>query len=194
MRAAASAIPEVLILEPTVFDDERGFFFESYNRRAFRQTTGIDVEFVQDNHSRSRQGVLRGLHFQVRRPQAQIVTVIRGRIFDVVVDLRPASPTFGRWFGTELDENGPCQIYMTPGFAHGFCVLSELADLHYKVSEIYDHTDEGGLLWSDPDIGIRWPNETPVVSVRDNTFPRLRDLDRERLPQGQPDDLNSESE
>jgi dTDP-4-dehydrorhamnose 3,5-epimerase len=183
MRIEPTGFSGLLLIELRCVRDERGFFLESFHAERYRDR-GIADAFVQDNHSHSRQGVLRGLHFQVRRPQAQLVTVMRGRIFDAVVDLRPASPTFGRWFGTELSESGSCQIYMAPGFAHGFCVLSENADLHYKVSRIYDHTDEGGLLWSDPDIGIRWPIEAPVVSARDNAFPRLRDLDRERLPQG----------
>jgi dTDP-4-dehydrorhamnose 3,5-epimerase len=126
--------------------------------------------------------VLRGLHFQIKRPQAQIVTVIRGRIFDVTVDLRPNSENFGRWCGVELSEEGPRQLYMTAGFAHGFCVLSEFADLHYKVSQLYDRDDEGGLLWNDQDVGIRWPIANPIVSSRDNAYPGLRQLDRAHLP------------
>src|SRR5262249_21113252 len=127
-------------------------------------------------------GVLRGLHFQVNRPQAQIVTVICGRIFDVAVDLRRASASFGRWYGIELSDEGPRQIYMAPGFAHGFCVLSEFADLHYKVSQFYDQHDEGGLIWNDRDIGIRWPTKNPIISKRDSSHPQLRELDRKRLP------------
>jgi dTDP-4-dehydrorhamnose 3,5-epimerase len=122
------------------------------------------------------------LHFQVKRPQAQIVTVMRGRIFDVAVDLRSGSPTFGRWYGVELSDEMRCQIYMPPGFAHGFCALSEFADLHYKVSRFYDHADEGGLSWSDPDVGIRWPIGSPTLSQRDSAYPTLRQLNRERLP------------
>jgi dTDP-4-dehydrorhamnose 3,5-epimerase len=122
------------------------------------------------------------MHFQVRRPQAQIVTVMRGRIFDVAVDLRPDSATFGRWYGMELSDEGPRQIYMGPGFAHGFCVLSEVADLHYKVSQIYDQADESGIAWNDPQIGIRWPIDNPVVSNRDRSYPLLRELDRAQLP------------
>jgi dTDP-4-dehydrorhamnose 3,5-epimerase len=137
---------------------------------------------VQDNHSRSRLGVLRGLHFQVERPQAQIVTVIRGCIFDVAVDLRSDSATFGQWYGVELSDDGPRQLYMPPGFAHGFCVLSEFADLHYKVSRLYDHADEGGLIWNDCDVGIRWPIANPIVSKRDSAYPALQQLDRNRLP------------
>lgn len=170
-----------MVIEPSLFSDERGFFLESFQTERYR-AAGISDDFVQENHSRSAQGVLRGLHFTVKRPQAQIVTVLRGRIFDVVVDLRRKSATFARWFGVELSEEGPRQIYMAPGFAHGFCVLSEFADLHYKVSQFYDHADEGGLLWNDPEIAISWPIDVPSVSKRDGGYPTLRELGRERLP------------
>lgn len=170
-----------MVIEPPSFADERGFFLESFHEERYR-ANGIADDFVQDNQSRSRQGVLRGLHFQIEHPQAQLLTVMRGRVFDVTVDLRLNSPTFGRWFGVELSDEGPRQIYMAPGFGHGFCVLSPFADLHYKVSRLYDHGDEGGLLWSDPDIGIRWPIAAPTVSQRDGAFPRLRELNRARLP------------
>jgi dTDP-4-dehydrorhamnose 3,5-epimerase len=181
VRVEPTGIDGLLLIEPRRFGDERGFFLESFQAARYREA-GILDEFVQDNHSRSIRGVLRGMHFTVARPQAQIVTVMRGAIYDAVVDLRPGSASFGRWFGAELSEDGPRQVYMAPGFAHGFCVLSEFADLHYKVSEVYDHADEGGLLWSDPDVGIRWPVDTPAVSARDAAYPRLRDLGRERLP------------
>jgi dTDP-4-dehydrorhamnose 3,5-epimerase len=181
MQLKQTGLGGLLLIEPRCFRDERGFFLESFHAERYREN-GIADTFVQDNHSRSHHGVLRGLHFQVRRPQAQIVTVMRGRIFDVAVDLRPESTTFGRWHGEELHEDGPRQIYMAPGFAHGFCVLSDFADLHYKVSEIYDHADEGGLVWNDPDLAIRWPIGNPVVSARDRTYPRLRELKRECLP------------
>jgi len=171
----------LLLIEPRYFGDERGFFLENYHAERYRDH-GITDVFVQDNQSRSRGGVLRGLHFQVRYPQAQIVTVMRGRIFDVAVDLRPDSASFGRWYGVELSDEGPRQLYMAPGFGHGFCVLSEFADLHYKVSRLYDHADEGGVVWNDRDIGIRWPIENPIVSRRDGAYPILRQLDRERLP------------
>jgi dTDP-4-dehydrorhamnose 3,5-epimerase len=182
MRTKKTELAGVLVIEPRCFRDVRGFFLETYQTPRYH-AAGITEEFVQDNHSRSVKGVLRGLHFTVKRPQAQIVTVMRGIIFDVAVDLRTSSPTFGRWFGAELSDEGPRQIYMGPGFAHGFCVLSDVADLHYKVSRIYDHADEGGLLWNDPDIGIRWPIEAPMVSQRDAAYPKLRDLDAGRLPQ-----------
>lgn len=182
MKVEETPLPGLLLIEPRCFRDERGFFLESFRRERY-QAAGITDDFVQDNHSRSVRGVLRGLHFQIRRPQAQIVTVIHGRIFDVAVDLRRGSATFGRWFGIELSEDGPRQIYMTPGLAHGFCVLSDVADIHYKVSRNYDHADEGGVLWSDPDIGIRWPVTDPMLSVRDASYPRLRDMTAESLPQ-----------
>jgi dTDP-4-dehydrorhamnose 3,5-epimerase len=171
----------LLVIEPDCFRDERGFFLESFHWERYREN-GIADTFVQDNHSRSCRDVLRGLHFQVKRPQAQIVTVIRGRIFDAAVDLRAGSATFGRWYGIELSDDGPRQLYMAAGFAHGFCVLSEFADLHYKVSRLYDHADEGGLVWNDPDLAIRWPIGDPLVSARDRAYPRLRDLKPECLP------------
>ena len=181
MQVDETGLSGLLLIEPQCFRDERGFFLESFQSQRYR-ALGITDDFVQDNHSRTAHGVVRGLHFQVRKPQAQIVTVMRGRVFDVAVDLRPDSASFGRWFGAELSDDGPRQIYMAPGFAHGFCVLSEVADLHYKVSVIYDPTDEGGVAWNDPQIGIRWPIESPVVSKRDGAYPRMRELDRDRLP------------
>ena len=182
MRVERTALSGLMVIEPRTFADDRGFFLENFHLERYH-AQGIVDDFVQDNQSRSRRGVLRGLHFQVRYPQAQLLTVMRGRVFDVAVDLRPSSPTFGRWFGVELSDQGPRQIYMAPGLAHGFCVLSEEADLHYKVSRLYNHGDEGGIAWDDPDIGIRWPIETPILSPRDRAFPRLRELGRERLPQ-----------
>jgi dTDP-4-dehydrorhamnose 3,5-epimerase len=181
VRVNKTEIAGLLLIEPRCFRDDRGFFLESFHAKRYREN-GIADAFVQDNHSRSRRGVLRGLHFQVKCPQAQIVTVIRGRIFDVAVDLRAGSATFGRWYGVELSDEGPRQLYMAAGFAHGFCVLSEFADLHYKVNRLYDHADEGGLKWDDPDVGIRWPIDKPIVSARDRTYPNLRQLDRECLP------------
>lgn len=182
MKVEKTKLAGLLVIEPKCFGDERGFFLESYQHDRYRDA-GITDDFVQDNHSRSVGGVLRGIHFQVQRPQAQIVTVMHGRIFDVAVDLRQNSKTFKQWFGVELSDRGPRQIYMAPGFAHGFCVLSDVADLHYKVSRFYDHADEGGLLWSDPEIAIKWPGQDPVVSARDAAFPPLRNIDRAALPQ-----------
>jgi dTDP-4-dehydrorhamnose 3,5-epimerase len=181
MHIEQTGLAGLLLIEPGCFRDGRGFFLETFQMPRYRDV-GIDDDFVQDNHSRSVKGVLRGLHFQIRHPQAQIVTVMRGQIFDVAVDLRSSSATFGRWFGAQLTDEGPCQLYMAPGFAHGFCVLSDFADLHYKVSRLYDHSDEGGLVWNDPDIGILWPIKTPIVSKRDASYPKFRELDPERLP------------
>ncbi|HEY3045468.1 MAG TPA: dTDP-4-dehydrorhamnose 3,5-epimerase [Vicinamibacterales bacterium] len=181
MNLIATPLDGLLVIEPRSFQDARGFFLETYQDARY-QDAGIRDRFVQDNQSRSGRGVLRGLHFQVKRPQAQIVTVMRGRVFDVGVDLRPASPTFGQWFGIELSDAGPRQIYMAPGFAHGFCVLSDAADLHYKVSRRYDPADEAGLLWNDPDIHIQWPIDAPAVSPRDAAYPTLRNLPRTQLP------------
>ena len=181
MRLNETGLAGLLLVEPSFYHDERGFFLETFQLERYR-LAGITDEFVQDNHSRSVKGVLRGLHFQVKRPQAQIVTVMRGHIFDVTVDLRRGSSTFAKWFGVELSDDGIRQIYMAPGFAHGFCVLSENADLHYKVSQYYNRHDEGGVLWCDPDIGIRWPVAAPNVSERDGSYPKLRDTDQEQLP------------
>jgi dTDP-4-dehydrorhamnose 3,5-epimerase len=181
MQIEETNLAGLLLIEPRCFRDERGFFLESFQADRYRHN-GIAQKFVQDNHSHSRCSVLRGLHFQVKHPQAQIVTVIRGRIFDVAVDLRPDSKRFGRWYGVELSDEGPRQLYMAPGFAHGFCVLSESADLHYKVSQLYDHADEGGIIWNDPDLSIQWPIGDPILSARDNRYPRLRQLDRTHLP------------
>jgi len=181
MQIVETGLVGLLIIEPRSFSDDRGFFLETFQSSRYRDA-GIADDFVQDNHSRSHQGVLRGMHFTVKNPQAQIVTVMRGRIFDVAVDLRVGSPTFGRWVGVELSDEGPRQLYMAPGIAHGFCVLTEFADLHYRVSRFYDVADEGGLHWNDPDVGIHWPIANPVVSARDAAYPRLRELDATRLP------------
>lgn len=181
MKIAPTSLDGVLLIEPRCFQDERGFFLESYQSARYR-SAGITDQFVQDNQSRSAKGVLRGMHFQVKRSQAQIVTVMRGRVFDVVIDLRPRSSTFGRWFGVELSDAGPRQLYMASGFAHGFCVLSDWVDLHYKVSQEYDPHDEGGVHWNDPDLGIQWPIDTPRISPRDAAYLRLRELTAEQLP------------
>ena len=182
MKTIPTQLQGVLVIEPQCFQDDRGFFIESYQSSRYRDA-GITDRFVQDNHSRSARGVLRGLHFQVKRPQAQLVTVVRGKIFDVVIDLRRMSSTFGGWYGVELSDNGLRQVYMPPGFAHGFCVLSEVADVYYKVSREYDASDEGGLLWNDPDLAIRWPIEVPNVAPRDAAYPLLKQLGPDQLPQ-----------
>ena len=163
------------VIEPEVFKDERGFFLETFQTTRYKNQ-GIGEEFVQDNQSFSSRGVLRGLHFQLKQPQAQIVTVLSGRIFDVCVDIRKDSRTFGKWFGIELSDQGPRQIYMAPGFAHGYCVLSEHANLHYKVSSKYDSSDQSGIIWNDPDIDIRWPDFEYIISSKDLGFKKFRDV------------------
>ena len=171
-----TAIPDVLILEPRVFGDARGFFVETFNQRSFQQATGLDVNFVQDNHSRSAQGVLRGLHYQ-RAPHAQgkLVRVTSGRVFDVAVDIRADSPSFGRWVGIELSEDNHRQLWIPPGLAHGFLVLSEYADLLYKTTAYYAPVHEQAIAWDDIELGIDWPLEgrAPIVSARDAAAPGL---------------------
>jgi dTDP-4-dehydrorhamnose 3,5-epimerase len=157
MKIVATAIPDVLIIEPRVFGDARGFFFESFNEQAFRAATGLDVAFVQDNHSRSAQGVLRGLHYQIEQPQGKLVRVVRGAVFDVAVDLREASPTFGHWVGVELSEENHRQLWVPAGFGHGFLTLSETADFLYKTTDYYAPAFERCIAWNDPALGIEWP-------------------------------------
>ena len=169
MKVTATALSGVLIIEPRVFGDERGFFFESFNQKAFRQATGVDVNFVQDNHSRSARGVLRGLHYQIEQPQGKLVRVVRGAVFDVAVDLRKSSPTFGQWFGLELTEENKRQLWIPAGFAHGFMTLSESADFLYKTSDYYAPQFERCIAWDDPDLAIVWPlnDNQPLISVKD---------------------------
>ena len=172
MKVIDTALPGVLILEPRVFGDARGFFMESYNRRVFAEVTGQDVEFVQDNHSRSAKGVLRGLHYQLRQPQGKLVRVVRGAVFDVAVDIRRESPRFGGWVGVELSADNQRQLWVPPGFAHGFLVLSESAKFLYKTTDYYAPEHERSILWSDGDIGIDWPLaahglEQPLLSAKD---------------------------
>jgi dTDP-4-dehydrorhamnose 3,5-epimerase len=175
MKVSKCHLDGILVIDPNCFADDRGYFLESFEQERYREL-GITENFVQDNHARSKKNVLRGLHFTRNRPQAQILTVVRGRIFDVVVDIRKDSPSFGKWFGTELSDEGPRQVYMAHGFAHGFCVLSDYADLHYKVSQRYDPNDDGGLRWNDPDVGIEWRVSTPVISERDRNHPFLQSI------------------
>jgi dTDP-4-dehydrorhamnose 3,5-epimerase len=178
MKVIPMPIPDVLILEPKVFGDERGFFLESFNARGFRDAVGGDVHFVQDNHSRSRRGVLRGLHYQIRQPQGKLVRVASGRVFDVAIDLRRSSPTFGRWTGAELSADNHRQLWIPPGFAHGFLVLSDAADFLYKTTDYYAPEHERSVVWNDPAMGIGWPAEvTPVLSARDQTAMPLRDAE-----------------
>ena len=163
-----TAIPDVLILEPKVFGDSRGFFFESFNAQDFAQATGLKVDFVQDNHSRSAKGVLRGLHYQLQQAQGKLVRVVRGAVFDVAVDIRKSSPTFGQWVGCELTEDNHRQMWVPPGFAHGFVVLSESADFLYKTTDYYAPAHERCIVWNDPAIGITWPpGLTPQLSAKD---------------------------
>ena len=178
MKVTPTSIPSVLIIEPKVFGDTRGFFFESFNQRDFNQATGLDVNFVQDNHSRSSKGVLRGLHYQIQQPQGKLVRVVRGSIFDVTVDLRKSSPTFGQWVGMELNEDNHCQLWIPPGFAHGFYVLSDSADFLYKTTDYYAPEFECSLIWNDPTIGIEWPlNTQPIISAKDVQGNKLADAE-----------------
>jgi len=168
VKVDRAAIPDVLVLEPEIFGDARGFFYESYNRRSFSAATGLDVEFVQDNHSRSARNVLRGLHYQVRQPQGKLVRVVAGEIWDVAVDLRRSSPSFGRWAATRLDGASHRMLWVPPGFAHGFIVLSGQADVVYKATDFYAPEHERTLLWNDPAIGIAWPLAgEPVMTDKD---------------------------
>ncbi|MDM7943729.1 MAG: dTDP-4-dehydrorhamnose 3,5-epimerase [Hydrogenophaga sp.] len=168
MKVTPTAIPDVLIIEPKVFGDERGFFFESFNQKAFNDATGLDVNFVQDNHSRSAKGVLRGLHYQVQQPQGKLVRVARGAVFDVAVDIRKGSPTFGQWVGVELSEDNHRQLWVPPGLAHGFLVVSESADFLYKTTDYYAPQHERCIVWNDPGIGIEWPLKgAPALSNKD---------------------------
>jgi dTDP-4-dehydrorhamnose 3,5-epimerase len=168
MNVIRTAIPDLLILEPEVFGDARGFFMESFNARNFREITGQDVRFVQDNHSRSQKRVLRGLHYQIQQPQGKLVRVVRGAVFDVAVDIRKSSPTFGRWVGAELSDDNHRQFWVPPGFAHGFVVLSDVADFLYKTTDYYAPAFERCIAWNDPNIGIEWPNgERPTLSAKD---------------------------
>ncbi len=176
MKVTATRLPEVLILEPRVFGDERGFFLESYNRRAFNQAAGSEVEFVQDNHSRSARGVLRGLHYQIPpHAQGKLVRVTAGCVFDVAVDVRRSSPRFGQWVGMELSAENHRQLWIPPGFAHGFVVLSDSADFLYKATNYYSPEAERAVTWNDPTIGIEWPDLglEPALSPKDRAAPSL---------------------
>ncbi len=168
MRITPTPIPDVLLIEPKVFGDARGFFLESFNRRQFADATGLELEFVQDNHSRSGLGVLRGLHYQLEQAQGKLVRVTRGRVFDVAVDIRRRSPYFGRWVGYELSEDNQRQLWIPPGFAHGFLVLSDIADFLYKTTHYYAPAHEFCIRWDDAQIGVKWPLQSePLVSDKD---------------------------
>jgi dTDP-4-dehydrorhamnose 3,5-epimerase len=170
VRAISTEIPDVLLLEPLIFRDERGFFLETWNAHTFRNEAKLDVQFVQDNHSRSSHGVLRGLHYQIKLPQGKLVRVARGRIFDVAVDVRKSRSTFGRWVGQELSDDNNQQLWIPPGFAHGFLVLSEIADVMYKTTDYYAPEHERCLIWNDAEIAINWPlDRAPVLSAKDRS-------------------------
>ena len=178
MKVVETSIPDVLIIEPKVFGDERGFFYESFNAAAFEAATGLKRQFVQDNHSKSQRGVLRGLHYQIQQPQGKLVRVVAGEVFDVAVDLRKSSPSFGRWFGTHLSAQNQRQLWIPEGFAHGFVVLSESAEFLYKTTDYYAPEHERSLLWNDPALGIQWPiDEAPQLSAKDQAGKVLRDAE-----------------
>ena len=175
MKLIHLEIPGVVLVEPTVFPDARGFFLETFHERKYREG-GIAASFVQDNHSRSVRGTLRGLHSQRQHPQGKLVRVIEGEIFDVAVDVRRGSPTFARWVGVPLSAENFHQLYIPPGFVHGFCVLSEVAQVEYKCTDFYAPNDEQSVIWNDPDIGIEWPVADPVISAKDRVAPRLAEI------------------
>ncbi len=182
MNLIKTAIPDVLLLEPKVFSDERGFFFESYNKKVFAQHTGITGEFVQDNHSRSVRNVLRGLHYQIKQPQGKLLRVIAGEIYDVAVDLRTQSPTFARWVGISLSAQDKRQLWIPPGFAHGFLVTSESAEVLYKTTDYYAPEFERTLRWDDPDLAIAWPLQAdPIVSAKDAAGKSFKAIELESL-------------
>lgn len=174
MRFTETALPGVILIEPKVFGDDRGFFMETYHFEKFRDN-GIPDVFLQDNHSRSARGVLRGLHYQEPNAQGKLVRCTRGALFDVAVDIRRGSPSFGRWYGVELSEENRLMLWIPPGFAHGFCALSDGADLVYKCTTLYDAASDRGIVWNDPEIGIEWPITSPLLSPKDAAAPHLRD-------------------
>lgn len=172
MNVSTTALAGVLVIEPAVYRDARGFFLETYHQQRYSDA-GLDVRFVQHNHSRSEHRVLRGLHLQREHPQGKLVRASRGRVWDVVVDVDPASATFRRWVGVELDDQRHRQLYIPPGYAHGFCVLSDVADVEYQCTALYEPGDEAGIAWDDPELGIGWPIADPVLSARDRSNPTL---------------------
>ena len=179
MKATPTAIPDVIVIEPKVFGDARGFFYESFNQQAFDEAIGKHVDFVQDNHSRSSKGVLRGLHYQIQHPQGKLVRVVSGAVFDVAVDIRKSSPTFGKWVGLELSEENHKQLWVPPGFAHGFLVLSETADFLYKTTDYYAPAFERSIRWNDAQLTIRWPDLgcAPSLSHKDAVGSTLDDAE-----------------
>ena len=179
MKVTETLLPGVIMIEPKTFEDDRGFFLETYHRDRYAEA-GMRCDFVQDNHGRSTKGVLRGLHFQLAHPQAKLVRVVCGEVFDVAVDIRRGSPTFGKWYSAILSGENKHQLYIPEGFAHGYCVLSEVADFEYKVTDFYWPDDQAGVIWNDPDLAISWPIQDPILSEKDLSLPRLSEA---RLPQ-----------
>lgn len=176
MQVIDTKISGVKIIQPKVFGDSRGFFLETYEKRRYKEMLDIDLDFVQDNYSRSQKGVLRGLHFQRSNPQGKLVRVVRGEVFDVAVDIRPDSTTFGQWEGAILSEDNKTQFWIPPGLAHGFVVLSDLADFEYKCTDYYNPSNESCLAWNDPEVGIEWPLDNPLLSDKDKMGKAFKDL------------------
>jgi dTDP-4-dehydrorhamnose 3,5-epimerase len=185
VRFIEAGLPGIIVIEPDVFEDPRGYFLETYHAKKYAEA-GIPGPFVQDNFSRSARGTLRGLHYQRSHAQAKLVSAAEGAVFDVAVDIRPGSPTFGQWFGMELSAENKRQLYIPAGFAHGFCVLSEVAAFAYKCTDFYVPQDEGGILWNDPAIGIPWPVSAPLLSAKDQAYKCLADIPLTDLPVHRP--------
>ena len=176
MEVIQTEIPDVKIVQPKIYGDERGFFLETFEQKRYQEMLGINLDFVQDNHSRSQKNVLRGLHFQTKNPQGKLVRVVRGKVFDVAVDIRKDSKTYGKWVGVILSEDNKTQLWIPPGLAHGFLVLSDIADFEYKCTNYYDPTSEACLLWNDPTVNINWPISTPTLSEKDKLGKTLQEL------------------
>ena len=179
MKVIETKLKDCVIIEPKVHGDERGFFFETFQVQRYADLAGVTLPFVQDNYSRSTRGVLRGLHFQKNKPQGKLVRVVKGEVYDVAVDIRPGSSSFGQWESVILSAENKTQFWVPPGFAHGFVVLSDTADFEYKCTDYYDPADEGSILWSDSDLNISWPLDSPMLSDKDSNAPTLIDLDRQ---------------
>ena len=182
MKVTPTVLHDVLIIEPDVYEDGRGFFFENYNKKEYEKI-GISVNFLQDNHSKSVKNTLRGLHYQINPGQAKLIRVIQGKVFDVTVDIRFGSPTFGQWTGCYLSAENKKQIFIPVGFAHGFCVTSDFAEFEYKCSEFYSPKDERGILWNDPDLNIDWPVLNPILSAKDEKNPFFREINKDFIYQ-----------
>ena len=184
MNVVETSLPGVLIIDPEVFRDKRGFFLESFHKQRYAEVgvPGVDQEFVQDNHSQSNKKVLRGLHFQIKNPQGKLVSVSKGKVFDVVADVAPDSPNYRKWVGVELNEDNHRQLWIPPSYAHGFCVLSDVADFHYKCTALYHSQYENGIRWDDPEIGIEWPISHPILSNKDASLPLLSQILSSELP------------